>query len=293
MFGHKSFLRLGELSNSSIVGLYREGYELAKCSYVFSQGTNSDGKPQTEVHGGTINVSIPGLPPEDVILWMLTHRRYNDGTVVICDTNDIPLSKIHFKTAACVGMNISYSRKGQKYISTDLTLQARQITVGETTLNSRWTGFDELTAKSYENRINNTVNDFFRFPQIDSDLEVWFVFEGKEYEVEKFNIYFKQSVDHKGQPQEQVRGGRMFIALTQTVPEDIYKWAMKSVMQDGSVEFRSKTASSPLKVEFKKAYCVNFERVVDSGGGVTTIITISPADIIINGIDFYNNWTGV
>ena len=142
MFGYKSFLKIGLLDDSSIQGLYKSSYELESCSYNFSQGINTDGKPQTEVRGGTINVTISGLPPNDIIQWALSHRMYNDGTLVICDENDMPLEKVHFKDAACVGMEITYSQKGKGYIATKLTLQARQLSVGETTLDSRWTGFN-------------------------------------------------------------------------------------------------------------------------------------------------------
>ena len=49
MFGHKSFLRIGALGDSSISGLYKDSYELENCHFSFNQGTNTDGKPQTDV----------------------------------------------------------------------------------------------------------------------------------------------------------------------------------------------------------------------------------------------------
>lgn len=41
----------------------------------------------------------------------------------------------------------------------------------------------------------------FNLPQIDANLTAWFILDGKEYEMDQFNISFGQSVDHKGQPQ--------------------------------------------------------------------------------------------
>lgn len=35
MFGHKSFLRIGALSDSSISGLYKDSYELENCNFSF------------------------------------------------------------------------------------------------------------------------------------------------------------------------------------------------------------------------------------------------------------------
>lgn len=142
MFGHKSFLKLGALEDASIQGIYRDSYELEGCSYGFSQGVNGDGKAQTEVRGGTINVAIPGIPPLDIIQWSLDSRTYKDGSIVVYDANDMPLEKVFFFNAACIGMEIIYSQKGNGYIATKLILQARKITVGDTDLDNRWIGFD-------------------------------------------------------------------------------------------------------------------------------------------------------
>ncbi|MGL4227603.1 MAG: type VI secretion system tube protein TssD [Tannerellaceae bacterium] len=139
MFGHKSFLRIGVLNDSSISGLYKESYELESCSYGFSQGTDTNGKPQTEVRGGTISVIYGGLPQDDMLRWMLGSRKYEDGAIVVCNDNNEPLEKIIFEQAACVGLEVDYTQQGKNYIQTKITLQARKITIGDTTLENRWT----------------------------------------------------------------------------------------------------------------------------------------------------------
>lgn len=143
MFGHKSFLRIGTLEDASIQGLYKDSYELDSCSFGFSQGVNADGKAQTEVRGGSIYVTFPGIPPMDIVEWALSSKKYNDGAIVICDDNDMPLEKIRFESAACINMEISYSQKGKSYIATKLTLQARKLTMEQTQLENRWVGFNE------------------------------------------------------------------------------------------------------------------------------------------------------
>jgi len=142
MFGHKSFLKIGPLDDASIVGLYKSSYELESCSYGFSQGVNVDGKAQTEVRGGLMNVTIPGIPPMDIITWALDSRKYNDGVIVLCDSDNMPLEKVRFTDAACINMEIVYSQQGKGYTAAKLTLQARKIAVGSINLNNRWTGFN-------------------------------------------------------------------------------------------------------------------------------------------------------
>lgn len=139
MFGHKSFLRIGTLDDSSITGLYKGSYELENCRFSFSQGVDGNGKPQTEVHVGTINLTYAGLPQQDLLRWMLGSTKYEDGVIVVCDSNNEPLEKVFFEQAACVGLEIDYAQQGKGYIQSKITLQARKIKVGETALENRWT----------------------------------------------------------------------------------------------------------------------------------------------------------
>ena len=134
------------------------------------------------------------------------------------------------------------------------------------------------------------TGNIFNFPSVDSDITVWFILDNREYELSQFSISFGQSVDHKGQPQNEVRGGRMMLSLTQTLPDDIYKWAMTSSTKNGEVTFRSKTANAPLKIEFRNAYCTSFERSIEAMVGLTSTLVISPEEITINGIHFDNHW---
>jgi len=138
MFGHNSFLRIGSLDDSSISGLYRSSYELEDCHFGFSQGVDNNGKVQTAVHGGVIHLTISGIPSNEILQWMLNSRKYEDGAIIICDTNDMPLEKIFFFHAACVALEINYVQKGKSYISTNLTLHAEKICMGNTELDNRW-----------------------------------------------------------------------------------------------------------------------------------------------------------
>ncbi|WP_282036651.1 type VI secretion system tube protein TssD [Saccharicrinis aurantiacus] len=127
--------------------------------------------------------------------------------------------------------------------------------------------------------------------QVDSNTTAWLIIDGQEYELSEFNTNFNQGVDHKGEPQNRVRGGQMQIGITQVVPTNIYDWAMKSMLKDGEIIFKIESGSAPLKISFLNAYCVGFKRRVDSmGGGLVSSLTISPEEVSINGISFDNHW---
>lgn len=130
----------------------------------------------------------------------------------------------------------------------------------------------------------------FNLPQIDANLTACLIIDGQEYEMSQFNISFGQSVDYKGQPQDEIRGGRMLVGLTQILPDSLYRWAMSSVTKGGQIVFRSQTTESPLRVEFMNAYCVGFERDIISDKGIISKLIISPDDILMNGISFDNHW---
>jgi hypothetical protein len=139
MFGHKVFLRIGELTDASIMGLYKDSYELLNCNYSFAQGIDQKGQPQTDVQGGAFHITLPNLPSPQIMKWMLKPQNKEDGCIVLCDADDTPLSKIFFKNAACIKLNISYMQKGSNYLMTQLILQPEKIIFGTTTFTNKWT----------------------------------------------------------------------------------------------------------------------------------------------------------
>ncbi len=140
------------------------------------------------------------------------------------------------------------------------------------------------------NTIKSITARFFNFPQIDTDWAVWLVMDGADYELHNFNIGFGQAVDFKGQPQDEVRGGRILMTFSQALPESMYQWAMTAMQKSGTIVFRSKTANAPLKIEFTNAFCVNFTRTVDQHMGIITNMIISPEEVAVNDIYFENHW---
>ncbi|WP_010664691.1 type VI secretion system tube protein TssD [Marinilabilia salmonicolor] len=138
MFGHKCFLRIGPLEDSSINGLYRDSYELLSCEYGFAQGADRNGKAQSEVRGGTINMVYPNVPPQEIVDWMLKSGKVEDGAIVICDSNDVPLEKVYFEKGVCTNMKVGYQQSGNGYVSTNIQVDVRKISVGNVSIEKRW-----------------------------------------------------------------------------------------------------------------------------------------------------------
>lgn len=128
-------------------------------------------------------------------------------------------------------------------------------------------------------------------PFIDANINVYFYLDGKEYGVEQFKINFIQPNDHKGEPQNETKGGQMLIVLTQALPESFYEWAIKTKsLKSGLVLFRTESSSVPVRIEFFNTTCISFTRQVNSFGGLQTSLILSPEMVKINGYEHDNFW---
>ena len=138
MFGHKCFLLIGQLEDSSASGLYKDSYELLSCDFGFAQSLDRNGKPQSEVQGGTISMVYPNVPPQEIVDWMLKSGKVENGAIVICDANDLPLEKVYFEDGVCTGMKVGYHQSGNGYVSTNIQIDVRKISVGNVAIEKRW-----------------------------------------------------------------------------------------------------------------------------------------------------------
>ena len=138
MFGHKCFLRIGQLEDSSASGLYKDSYELLSCDFGFAQSMDRNGKPQSEVQGGTISMVYPNVAPQEIVDWMLKSGKVENGAIVICDANDLPLEKVYFEDGVCTGMKVGYHQSGNGYVSTNIQIDVRIISVGNVAIEKRW-----------------------------------------------------------------------------------------------------------------------------------------------------------
>jgi len=138
MFGHRSFLVFGG-GAADIISLIKGGYEISKCNFSFQQGVDQKGRASTRVYGGTINIVLPQLPPMDILEWAMQSRKYRSGVIVLVDNENIPLEKIFFNNATCIGLDIEYTEQGASYSTTSIVVQTENMIVGNgTTFASEW-----------------------------------------------------------------------------------------------------------------------------------------------------------
>ncbi|GET47049.1 type VI secretion system tube protein TssD [Capnocytophaga felis] len=140
---------------------------------------------------------------------------------------------------------------------------------------------------SFSNIANNAIGLF----QPDANLEVFLILNGKEYELSQFNCDFIQHTDIKGEPQSEIKGGKLIVTIEQFPDNQIFYWAINQwTKRDGEIVFRNKTASAPLKISFKNAYCVNLQQTISNSIGVSTSFVISSEELYLNDNLFDNGW---
>ena len=138
MNSFRTFMKLGELPDGTITGMFKGGYEIDHCSYAFDQGIDEKGQAQTEVHGGTITLIIRQLPSDELIRWGMESRHYVSGAIVLYDPDNVPIEKTFFNNAACVYMKIDYESDGASYVYTQMTIKAETIIIGEAKFENKW-----------------------------------------------------------------------------------------------------------------------------------------------------------
>ncbi|MDM1346901.1 type VI secretion system tube protein TssD [Myroides marinus] len=129
------------------------------------------------------------------------------------------------------------------------------------------------------------------FEQIDTNIEGFLFIDSFKYEIKEFNIGFGQAIDHKGQPQHEVKGGQISITLTEIPAPSIYDWAKRTNKpKSGKILFQTASRGTILNLQFENAHCVSFYQKVDYLNGTQISLKISPQKVSIENILHDNNW---
>lgn len=115
--------------------------------------------------------------------------------------------------------------------------------------------------------------------------------DGKDYDIEQFKVDFVQPTDYKGQPQHEIKGGRLYVAMTQGADDNLYNWAKASTkLKDGVILFQTDLGMTVLEISFMNAYCINLSRKVNAMTGTVTSMVIAPEEVYLNGVRHDNYW---
>jgi hypothetical protein len=134
------------------------------------------------------------------------------------------------------------------------------------------------------------------FGKKEPTMVVHFLFKGKKYIVEEFDMEFSQDVDYKGRPDSQPHGGLITITISDVPDENINWWMMDSFnRQDGEFRFLKNEGAiregASLQIQFKDAYCINYHKSLNpNGAGALTTLVISPNYLRVGNEEFEKNW---
>jgi len=124
----------------------------------------------------------------------------------------------------------------------------------------------------------------------DTSVDAKLILNGKEYEIETFNIRFQKAFDHKGEPQQEVKGGVLSMTINHIVDKQINEWMFnQSVKHSGVVTFASfsRIANPVIVIEFKNGRCFRYSKNIGHSSASYSIL-ITAEEVKINGIDHSN-----
>lgn len=127
-------------------------------------------------------------------------------------------------------------------------------------------------------------------------IVVAFIFKGKRYILEEFDLEFNQDIDSKNRPDSDVKGGLITLTISETPGSDLTKWMMSSLeRQSGEFRFfvnKDKIdEGSLLDILFKDAYCISYQTIINpNGSGTLTTLMLSPHRLQIGGEIYESSW---
>jgi len=115
--------------------------------------------------------------------------------------------------------------------------------------------------------------------------------DGKEYTIDRFKIGFKQSIDFKGQPQHETKGGQMSLTISHAADSTLYEWACNATKRkSGKIIFQTQSEQTVIHIFFEDAYCVRLERQTGDKQGTRSSLVIAPGYVKINDSEHTNFW---
>lgn len=302
MAAYKTIMRTGSIFNTNSDGtaIFTDVFEVESMEYSFDRGISDNGKPSTPIVGGMATVAFRGFPPQYLHKWILkSEERLNVQLEVLnLSEESIPEETLQLLNAACISMKFSYEGLGEQgLVTTILTLQGEDVTLGSDTLYYEWQESrdkPQRTASIFISTFNASkaipivVDPCIKaFMDIDEDCAQ------KPYSLDSFSIEFMQRVDHKGEPAWEEKGGLFSISLNHPSNYLLNHWAMYKHKQkhSGYIVFRNPDgmSSAVLSIRFENAYCISYKKSVSAAtDGILLEMIITPEFLKFGNIDFNN-----
>lgn len=124
----------------------------------------------------------------------------------------------------------------------------------------------------------------------DTSVDAKLLLNGKEYEIDTFNIRFQKAFDYKGEPQQEVKGGVLSMTINHVVDTQINEWMFnRSVKHSGAVTFGSfsRISTPAIIIKFTNGRCFRYAKNIGHSSASYTIL-ITAEEIEINGVDHSN-----
>ena len=209
MAAYKTIMRTGSIFNTNSDGtaIFTDVFEVESMEYSFDRGISDNGKPSTPIVGGMATVAFRGFPPQYLHKWILkSEERLNVQLEVLnLSEESIPEETLQLLNAACISMKFSYEGLGEQgLVTTILTLQGEDVTLGSDTLYYEWQESrdkPQRTASIFVSTFNaSKAIPIVVDPCIKAFMEIDEDSAQKPYSLDSFSIEFMQRVDHKGEP---------------------------------------------------------------------------------------------
>ncbi|MDH6311109.1 hypothetical protein M2451_003977 [Dysgonomonas sp. PFB1-18] len=127
-------------------------------------------------------------------------------------------------------------------------------------------------------------------------MVVEFLFRGKKYILEEFDLEFRQDVNDRNKPDSEVYGGIITLTISETPDEWINAWMMNPYeKRDGEFRFlvnnNKIVEGAAMHMAFKEAYCISYQKTMNpKGAGLLTTLIISPHKVIVGNEEYENRW---
>ena len=131
MIKNQCILVIGE-EVADILSPIEKGYDILNYNFAIEQVADESGKTTSRIsNGGTVQVTLPQFPSNEIIEWGLTPGRYHDCAILVFDGENKLLDKTILQYATCVNFKIDYAQEEAKQVSTKIILHPKKLIVAK------------------------------------------------------------------------------------------------------------------------------------------------------------------